>query len=155
MGMIDSSTLHGFSIDDAQSYGMPHIGAHYYRDDVSCYLRDSDECTICGKQATNTHHHPARGKARSFTLKTKHGAFVLKPALFALCGSGTTGCHGLVHQRKIEIKWKWDSDEYQEQWFSGYLLAHGVVPHSERLYEYGRWSIGDGTTEIEIRGSDD
>lgn len=150
--MIDARTLHGFSIEDAQCYGMPHIGAHYRREDVNAYSRDEDLCVICGRKATNVHHHPPKGNARSFTLETKHGKFILLPALITLCGSGTTGCHGLVHQKKIDIRWEWDHPSYEEKWFSGYMLSHGVIPHAQRLYKYGRWIIGDGTTEVEYRG---
>lgn len=150
--MIDSKILRGFSIEDAQSYGMPHIGAHYWKDNVNSYHRDDNTCCICGRKATNVHHHPQKGKATSFTLSTEYGIFVLKPALFALCGSGTTGCHGLIHNKKVSIQWKWDSKAYQELWFSGYLLSHGIIPHSPKLFEYGCWLIGDDKSKVEYRG---
>lgn len=152
--MIDAKVLRGHTLEDAQCYGMPHLGAHYYADGVNYYTRDTDLCTVCGMRATNTHHHPPKGKARRFTLATPNGVFRLKPALIALCGSGTTGCHGLIHNRKVLIRWKWYSEENQEKWFSGYYLSHGIEPHSERLYEFGCWTIGDGITEVELRGMD-
>ena len=149
--MIDAKRLHGFTVEDAQAYGMPHVGAHYTADDVNRYERDDDACFICGKPATNTHHHPSKGRATSFTLETPKGRFVSKPALFAVCGSGTTGCHGLIHAGKVKLKWEWDRPEYQEAWFAGELQSHGAFENSPELYRYGRWKVGDGTTWAEIR----
>lgn len=157
----------------ALNYGMPHIGCCYTRDDVTAtaFLENEEgwtPCAICGRQATNRHHLPPRSTSRctdekgrkrpgSLLLHTDYGRFVLKPALIALCGSGTTGCHGHVHRRDYEIHWEFDTPEYEELWLSGWFLAHGIdgysetedgllvanalVPHSKELYKVGRWVI--------------
>lgn len=47
--------------------------------------RDGGRCVICGAKSTNRHHRKPR----------RHGDDT--PAnMLALCGSGTTGCHGWV-----------------------------------------------------------
>ena len=85
---------------------------------------------------------------------TEWGRFILKPALIALCGSGTSGCHGARHLRQIDIEWAFDTEEYERRWASGYMLAHGMTPHSERLYGYGCWHFHDKRSGIdwEYRG---
>ena len=141
---------------DILGYGMPHIGCRYTRDDVAATAFDDDwvACAACGATATNRHHEPPRGrhdavdaKGRkrpgALLLMTGWGRFVLKPALIALCGSGTTGCHARRHARELEIAWAFDTEEYAEQWESGYLLAHGWQPHTERLYGIGCWHFHD------------
>lgn len=138
-------------------YGMPHIGCVYTRDDVRATAFDDDwvPCAFCGATATNRHHEPPRGRHNaidpetgrrrpgSILLETGWGKFVLKPALIALCGSGTTGCHFLRHNHDLEIAWKFDTEEDEEQWMSGYLLAHGLRPHSTALYNHGCWVFHD------------
>ena len=142
---------------DILGYGMPHIGCRYTRDDVAATAFDDDwvPCAVCGATATNRHHLPPRGKHSAIDpetgrkrpgallLMTTWGRFVLKPALIALCGSGTTGCHHLWHAREVEIAWAFDSPEYEGRWLDGYLLAHGMAPHSEELYGIGCWHFHD------------
>lgn len=148
-----ASLLHGLSVEKASLYGMPHIGASYTAGDVNAYRKDDRAtCPVCGRFATNVHHHPAKGACPYFTLQTDWGLFVLKPALIAMCGSGTTGCHGDVHQRKVEIVWEWDDDGSAEAWWSGHLLAHGYAPHDPRLYDLGRYRITAGGKSIVVRG---
>ena len=154
MGLIYPSTQ--LARADILGYGMPHIGCTYTRDDVAATAFDDDwvACAICGATATNRHHEPPRGRHSAtddsgrkrlgaLLLMTERGRFVLKPALIALCGSGTTGCHSLVHSRLVEIEWAFDTEEYAGQWESGYLLSHGIKPHSEKLYGYGCWHFHD------------
>lgn len=161
------------SRDKAINYGMPHIGCKYTRDDVTATSFVPNEegwtpCAVCGRPATNRHHLPPRSvssctdekgrrKPGSLLLPTKYGKFVLKPALIALCGSGTTGCHGKVHNRDIEIQWEFDNEAYEQLWLDGWFLAHGIdgyvktrdgmlttrpiMPHSKQLYRIGRWLI--------------
>ena len=145
---------------DILGYGMPHIGCRYTRDDVAATAFDDDwvPCAVCGATATNRHHLPPRGKHSAIDpetgrkrpgallLMTTWGRFVLKPALIALCGSGTTGCHHLWHAREVEIAWAFDSPEYEGRWLDGYLLAHGMAPHSEELYGIGCWRFHDKRT---------
>lgn len=144
--------LKGLSYDVASLYGMPHLGAYYERDDTDSHKRDVNaRCAVCGQRASNAHHEPPRSKGRIFLLDTEWGQFVLKPALFALCGTGTTGCHGKRHERRWTVRWEWDSDESAEKWWSGYWLAHGYHPHSKRLFELGRYVFSDGSDEWEVR----
>lgn len=154
------------TIDEARGYGMPHIGCRYTRDDVSATAFDDawSPCAVCGKTARNRHHEPPRGlhsaqdpetgkrRPGALLLMTEWGKFVLKPALIALCGSGTTGCHGRRHAREIGIWWEFDTEEYEEQWLSGYLLAHGIRPHSQRLYGFGCWHFSADGRTWEYRG---
>ena len=144
--------LGGLSYETASLYGMPHIGCKYLRDDINAtawedrYVR---RCAVCGKVngQHSRHHEPPKGKG-SFVLKTPMGKFVLKPALIDLCGSGTTGCHGKRHNRELAIRWEWDSEEYEEQWWSGYFLSRQLhEPHGKWLYWYGRYVFSvDGKT---------
>lgn len=135
--------LRGLSYETAKLYGMPHIGCRYYRDDVNATAWiDSDErkCAACGKVngMQSKHHEPPKGKGRTFLLVTPMGKFVLKPALIDLCGSGTTGCHGDRHNGRLSVRWEWDSDEYEAQWWSGYLLSRPYhEPNGKWLYNFG------------------
>ena len=138
--------LCGLDLDTASKFGMPHIGGHYNGAGLDTYHRTSDACTICGRPATNLHHDPPRSKG-FFVLQTKWGAFVLRPALIALCGSGTTGCHNDFHGgSRYKARWIWHSDEAAEKWWSGWFLSHGYQPHDPRLFEHGHWEIEDKLT---------
>lgn len=144
--------LRGLSLECASLYGMPNVGTRYERDDTdSNRLEDGAVCARCGARATNSHHEPPRSKGRSFVLATKMGRFVLKPALIALCGSGTTGCHGLRHSGRLKIRWEWDSDEIAEKWWSGYWLSHGYHANSVRLFDLGKYVFSEGGREWELR----
>lgn len=132
----DRLLLRGLSVDVAECYGKPHIGAWYvsHNDNINSYRFDHDSmCPICRGRATNVHHCPQKSKG----LFVLHG-HILKPSLFALCGSGTTGCHGKMHQRLIVPKWHWYSDDYAESWWNGEMLEF-IEPHSRELFEYGGW----------------
>ena len=74
-------------------------------------------------------------------MQTDWGVFLLKPALIALCGSGTTGCHGDVHAGRVKLRWEWADDDTAERWFTGDLLAHGYEPHDEHFLDMGRWAV--------------
>ena len=143
----DSSILRGLSVQSAQCFGMPHIGAYYAGKGVRTNrLEKFAECPVCGRPATNSHHVPAvgmSGRNASFTL----AGHVLKPALIALCGSGTTGCHGLMHAGKMRVEWIWDSDELTEAWWSGEMLKK-IEPHSEDLYKFGCWKFVSNSGEL-------
>ena len=140
-----ASVLMGVPYGTASKFGMPHVGASYARDNVDTNALDEGAvCAVCGMRATNSHHEPPRGmggRHRQFTLHSPWGRFVLKPALIALCGSGTTGCHGNRHEGLWRAEWRWDSDEDAEAWWSGRLLSHGYEPHSPKLYDHGSWAI--------------
>ena len=67
----------------------------------------------------------------------------MRTALFALCGSGTTGCHDGFHGGAwLRARWEWDTDEAAREWWDGGLAAE-VGPHSPELFRYGRWVIED------------
>ena len=150
----DRSQLKGLSYQVASLYGMPHLGGEYWADGVDSYRRaEGSCCAVCGRPRPNVHHEPPKGKGRSFLLSTPMGQFVLKPALIALCGSGTTGCHGDRHAGKLKIRWEWDSDEYAEKWWNGHWLSHGIKPHDPRLFQLGRYVFEKEGKEWEVRFS--
>lgn len=58
--------------------------------------RSEQRCWVCGARATNTHHILPRSQGGDDRLEN-----------FApLCGSGTTGCHGLIEARDREARAK-------------------------------------------------
>ena len=134
--MVSADVLSGWTLRDASCCGMPHHGAYYTADDIRRYrMEDGARCLVCGKPAKHVHHEPE--KRLSFTMRTKWGWFVLKPALIALCPD----CHRLRSNKRIWIDWVWNDGEHEERWFDGHLLAHGYLAHSKRLYELGKWEI--------------
>ena len=148
----DARQLKGLSYAKASLYGMPHLGCEYTADDVNRYRTlEGACCVVCGRPYPNAHHEPPKGVGRNFLLSTPMGQFVLKPALIALCGSGTTGCHGMRHNGQLKVRWEWYSDENAERWWDGYWLSHGYQPHSERLFELGRYVFEMDGTEREAR----
>lgn len=141
MFIPQSSQLQGLSLDKAQLFGMPCVGSHYTAEDYRRYaLNENACCVICGEKATNSHHVVPKGVARSFLLKTPIGQFVLLSPLFALCGSGSTGCHDKFHKHILEARWEWYDDRLAERWWNGKIPA-GCFPGSERLFELGRYVI--------------
>lgn len=144
--MIDSRTLRGLSMERAEMYGKPHWLASYdspnpTKEGISRYaMAEGAWCMVCGRPATNVHHVPAR-RHSLFTLETERGTHILRPSLIALCGSGTTGCHGDVHDGRIRIEWAWDADG--NDWWDGRLLE-AFAPHDPELYELGRWQVYRG-----------
>ena len=62
--------------------------------------------------------------------------------LFALCGSGTTGCHGKFHDGGLRAEWVWRTGAAEEAWWSGTMLRE-YPPHSPDLYMFGYWAITD------------
>lgn len=127
-------------------YGLPHIGCHYSGKSVnSNRLDEGAACICCGRMATNAHHYPPKGTA---PVRHRDG-YELRPALFAVCGSGTTGCHDGWHGgARYEARWEFDSPEYEERWEDGSLLME-YGPHSPELYGYGRWVIRDRKLGLE------
>lgn len=152
----ESRQLRGLSYEVASLYGMPHIGARYRSDNINDtgLTERPATCAACGKVAMtmNRHHEPPKSKGRSFLLCTPMGQFVLKPALIALCGSGTTGCHGMRHSGLLSVRWEWDRDENAERWWNGHWLSHGYTPNSRNLFELGRYVLSGPGVEWEVRG---
>ena len=148
------------SREKAVNYGMPHIGARYRSDYIRSHeLVENEEgwtpCAICGRPAGSIHHLPPISAS-------------MKPALVALCGNGTMGCHGMVHSGKADIQWAFDSEAYEAVWFQGWFLSHGIdgymqtrdgnltvrplAAHSAQLYRIGRWKITVNGRTWEYRG---
>ena len=143
--------LRGFSLEHAELYGKPHLGAHYTRFDAKSHTLDEGACcAICGKPATNVHHIAHLKWGRCFPLRTPWGTHVLLPSLMAVCGSGTTGCHGAIHDGRISVRWVWSDDLAAQGWWEGELLR-AFEAHSSVLFDYGYYLVErDGKTQ-EIR----
>lgn len=139
--ILDSRQLRGLSKERAELYGKPHLGARYTGG--RRYELTQPRCCVCGRRATNCHHVARRSWGREFRLVTPRGTWDLRSPLFALCGSGTTGCHGRFHGGAgLRAEWRWLSEEYEEAWWDGRLLRL-CEPNGPRLYEYGYWAITD------------
>lgn len=136
--------LRGLSLEVAECYGKPHIEAYYSSDSVrSNKLEEGARCATCHRIATNSHHCPPLSKGRTFILATPLGMHVLKPALFAVCGSGTTGCHNGFHGgARFKPEWVWNSDDDAAMWWDGTILKR-IPPHSKMLFHHGFWVIHD------------
>ena len=134
-----TAQLHGFAYPAAECYGKPHFLCAYDGKQIGdTRLFDSATCMCCGRPATNAHHWPPR-KNPTFTLHD----IKLRPALFAVCGSGTTGCHNGWHGgARFKAIWKWDADSYAEEWWEGEMLGT-YEPHDQALYEFGCWECYD------------
>ena len=133
--------LRGLPYKTAELYGKPSIGAGYTGFDLNRHRLDLyARCCICGAWASNAHHWPQRSK-RAFTLGTPIGQFVLLPPLFAVCGSGTTGCHGDWHRGLIEVEWIWDDEDSQEAWWDGSFLRK--YSPGDWLFKYGGYVFRD------------
>lgn len=152
---VPMGLLRGRPVSEAMKFGMPHVGCHYAGSGVNTHrLDDGAMCLVCGRPATNAHHEPPKSKCPTFLLSTPNGSHVLRPALFALCGSGTTGCHNGFHGgARYKAEWLWDDDEFERMWWGGELLER-FGPHSPELYDFGRWSILDkrSGSAFEYRG---
>lgn len=142
--------LCGLSVDVAELYGKPHIGAFYVgRSADSNRLEDDARCAICVARATNAHHLVPRSKGRTFEL----AGHVLRSPLFALCGSGTTGCHDGFHGgARFKARWVWMAPVAAEAWWSGDLLID-LDPHDPALFELGCYRVSDSVTgkSFEVR----
>lgn len=152
-----SAQLGGLSYQKAELYGKPHVNAHYEGKHVKSHKRDEDApCLVCRKMARSVHHVPPLSVGHKFVLRTPLGEFHLKPSLFALCGSGTTGCHNDFHGgARFEPEWVWNSDKDAEAWWSGEILSR-IKPHSPMLYAFGFWRIHDRDTGkyFEVHGNE-
>lgn len=135
--------LRGLTLEAAERYGKPHIGAYYAGSHVAdSRLKRGVKCAWCGRPATNAHHTPPR-RHGTFELITPNGTHLLRPSLIALCGSGTTGCHNGCHGGGwLSITWEWKSSDYARMWWNGEILQN-IQPHSPTLYNYGYWQLFD------------
>lgn len=136
--------LRGLSLDVAELYGKPHIGAFFRTQSPKSHkLEEGARCPICGRPATNAHHVVPLSKGDRFRFDTGKYMTILRSPLFALCGSGTTGCHNDFHGgARFHAHWKWLNDFYAKAWWDGRLLQdYGA--HSRELFKFGRWEIED------------
>lgn len=141
--MIGMARLRGLPAGVAELYGKPHVGARYTGAGKRDYERSQGWCCICGRPAQSCHHVVPRGKGEVFELVAPNGTWGLRSPLFALCGSGTTGCHDGFHGgARYVARWVWDAAEFERQWWDGELLGRHP-PHDPALYLYGRWEIED------------
>lgn len=135
------SQLRGLSLERAELFGKPHIGARYTHG--ARYERTGERCCICNRPAANCHHVAPRRLGERFALVTPDRTWLLRSPLFALCGSGTTGCHNGFHGGSaLTARWMWDDPQYERWWWDGILLEQWG-PHAEELYGFGFWRIED------------
>ena len=134
-----ASLLHGVPLHVAECYGKPHISCSYIGESVNkTKVDDGALCVCCGALATNAHHYPPKRTSPTFKLRT----LKLKPALFAVCGSGTTGCHDEWHGgARYKALWRWDCDDAAREWWEGGFC--GLAPHDPMLYVFGCWELYD------------
>lgn len=153
MYVPDASKLCGMSLERAELFGKPHIGAHYANASLrSNRLDEGAICAWCGRPACNSHHVLPLSRGRMLGI----GGWRLRTALMAVCGSGTQGCHNGFHGGAwLKAEWAWDDDAYAEQWWDGALLK-AFGPHDEALYCFGRWVLTDTVHGYvrEVRGTD-
>lgn len=145
--MPTASQLQGLSYDWAHLFGMPNIGAEYDDYEAGTYrLLDGEPCAMCPGLATNVHHLVPRSVRKTFFL----GGTMLRSPLFALCGSGTTGCHDGFHGgARYKARWVWDDPATEGRWWSGELLGlYG--PHSDGLFGLGEYVVTDRLADTEI-----
>ena len=106
--ILQASQLRGWPKERAELYGKPHLGARYTG--KRSYELLQDRCCVCGRRAQSCHHVAHRSWGLEFELVTPNGTWSLRSPLFALCGSGTTGCHGGFHTGLLSAEWRWDSE---------------------------------------------
>lgn len=129
--------LQGLTLETAECFGKPHVNAQYVGYGVNRYVMEKDAiCPICGRRAVNVHHQPPKGRGRFIRI----GSHILRPSLFGLCGSGTTGCHGRIHSGKLKVSWCWLDDDFSQAWWEGKLFSR-LKPHDQKLYDYGYWNF--------------
>ena len=66
-------------------------------------------CVWCGKPASNLHHEPPKGLGGTKSHR----------AVISLCGSGTTGCHGLRHAGRVEFGYDAEAGRWYGRWSGG------------------------------------
>lgn len=101
---------------------------------------DTDRCVVCGRYANNEHHVIPKGMGSV----PRHVERMI-PRL-KLCGSGTTGCHGKAHAKRLHFAY---TDTQGWLWFESRAaiddeLAWKTYRHdyrrirNERLATFGR-----------------
>lgn len=100
-------------------------------------------CPVCGSWT----------KSRNGFCKRHGGLKSIRPprSTVACSRCGRPMPDGSDAKVLMRVRWEWDAPEDGELWESGWLLSHGVEPHSPALYGRGRWVLSDGRSETEIR----
>ena len=83
-------------------------------------------CVVCGRYGANRHHMPPKGMAGE---EHWEGCFI------SLCGSGTTGCHGLWHAKRLHLWfvdgcWHWMGENSH-----GIKTSQWVRCHDDEFWE--------------------
>lgn len=141
MGYVPPARLlQGLTVRQARAFCAPSVGASYAGRSVrSNRLDEGARCAVCGRPATNAHHEPPVGMGGGRARLALNGV-AMRPALIALCGSGTTGCHGKVHSGALRLEWAFDSDEEEELWWRGWFAPEVYEAGAAGL---GRWEVRD------------
>lgn len=91
-------------------------------------------CCVCGKTAPLNQHHVVKRSAGNLY---RAGVKAPKPTV-TLCGSGTTGCHGLAHENRLHFRWHKSSPRFVDHgnrrnghW--EYLLTDEPVKYQKAL----------------------
>ena len=148
--MPDSRLLMGLSYDKAHLMGLPNVGCEYLSYCAGTYrVLEGERCLLCGAyHPLNAHHVVPKSVCGTFYLK----GHMLRSPLFALCGSGTQGCHDGFHGgSRYKVSWLWDTQEDEDMWWSGRTLEEmGYEPHDDRLFRHGKYVIHDKRLDLEI-----
>lgn len=150
---MDARTLRGRSAEAFALLGKPCVGARYLGRGDAHRLDEGARCVLCGRPASNAHHHPPKGLGGgSFRLSTPKGEFALRPPLLAVCGCGNaSGCHRLLHSGRAGVRWEWDAEEFERMWLDG-SLVEGREPNSPGLFAFGRYVIEAPWGRKEVMG---
>lgn len=89
-------------------------------------------CIVCGRFGANRHHEPPKGTG---TWRTWNGS------LLSLCGSGTTGCHGLRHAGRLELEWRGGRWMWRGESSRGVTARKWTPCHGDEFWNAlaGRW----------------
>lgn len=142
---LSSKQLNGLDYRKAELMGKPHINAHYANRRVKSNMLDGyAPCCVCGQLATNSHHVVPLSVCHFWKMNTPRGVFSLSTPLFALCGSGTTGCHNGFHGgARYSVEWVWVSEQYRDEWWEGHTLANICRQHDSFLWQQGYYELTD------------
>jgi hypothetical protein len=98
--------------------------------------RANYQCEICGGSLHSMSLHHRRPRQ----MGGNKAAWINElPNLLAICGSGTTGCHGLIESYR--------SRGYEHGW----LLSHGWIPEQTPFADLrGHWWLLHGDLKLPI-----
>ena len=88
-------------------------------------------CIVCGRwrgfssPRGGAHHEPPKGLGGE---KAWHGS------LLSLCGSGTTGCHGLRHAKRLKLRWSGERWEWLGTNSRGLTVRQWTACHDDEFW---------------------